>query len=150
MGRAPAALEARLSDPAPSRLPEIGYARAVAALATHPGMPLGPGPHRRLRHGQGRQALPGRGARLGLARDRHPPPAGHQPADVAELVEHGATTVVLSRGVLRMLQVCPETVRELERDGVAVEVLPTPEAVERYNRLADREAAVGALIHSTC
>jgi hypothetical protein len=79
---------------------------------------------------------------------RHRP--GIQPADVAELVEHGATTVVLSRGVLRMLQVCPETVRELERDGVAVEVLPTPEAVERYNRLADREAAVGALIHSTC
>ena len=57
---------------------------------------------------------------------------------------------MLSRGVLRMLQVCPETLRELEQGGVTVEILPTPEAVERYNRLADSEAAVGALIHSTC
>ena len=79
---------------------------------------------------------------------RHDP--GIQPADVAELVERGATTVVLSRGVLRMLQVCPETLRQLESQGVAVQVLPTPEAVETYNRLAEGEAAVGALIHSTC
>ena len=79
---------------------------------------------------------------------RHRP--GIQPADVAELVEHGATTIVLSMGVLRMLQVCAETLRELEREGVTVEVLATPEAVELYNRLADREALVGALIHSTC
>ena len=75
---------------------------------------------------------------------------GIQPADVAELVEHGATTVVLSTGVLRMLKVCPETLRQLERQGVTVEVLPTPEAVATYNRLVDRDVAVGALIHSTC
>ena len=79
---------------------------------------------------------------------RHRP--GIQPGDVAELVEHGATTVVLSRGVLRMLQVCAETFRQLEGHGVAVEVLPTPQAVETYNRLADSGVAVGALIHSTC
>ena len=79
---------------------------------------------------------------------RHRP--GIQPADVAELVEHGATTVVLSRGVLRMLGVCPETLRQLEGQGVTVEVLPTPEAVEAYNRLVASGAAVGALIHSTC
>ena len=58
-------------------------------------------------------------------------------------------TVVLSTGVLRMLKVCPETLRELASQGVAVEVLPTPEAVATYNRLAERER-VGALIHSTC
>jgi hypothetical protein len=79
---------------------------------------------------------------------RHRP--GIQPADVAELVEHGAGTIVLSRGVLRMLGVCPETLRQLEARGVAVEALPTPEAVEAYNRLACDGAAVGALIHSTC
>ena len=48
-----------------------------------------------------------------------------------------------------MLGVCPETLQQLEAEGVAVEVLPTPEAVETYNRLAEREP-VGALIHSTC
>ena len=79
---------------------------------------------------------------------RHRP--GIQPADVAELVDQGATTVILSTGVLRMLGVCPETLQQLKGQGVLVEVLPTPVAVEMYNRLADREAAVGALIHSTC
>src|SRR5262245_13501592 len=74
---------------------------------------------------------------------RHDP--GIQPADVAELVEHGASTIVLSRGVLRMLGVCPETVQRLEDQCVAVEVLPTPDAVEAYNRLAGAGVAVGAL-----
>ena len=79
---------------------------------------------------------------------RHRP--GIQPADVAELVERGATTAILSTGVLRMLGDCPETLQELKDQGVLVEVLPTPAAVEVYNRLADRAVAVGALIHSTC
>jgi hypothetical protein len=78
---------------------------------------------------------------------RHDP--GIQPADVAELVEHGATTIVLSTGVYQMLKVQPETLRQLAGRGVTVQVLPTPEAVETYNRLADGEP-VGALIHSTC
>ena len=43
---------------------------------------------------------------------RHVP--GIQQADVSELLEHGATTIVLSRGVLSMLQVRPETLRELD------------------------------------
>ena len=53
---------------------------------------------------------------------RHEP--GIQPADIVELIERGATTLVLSRGVLRMLQVCPETLRHLETQRVAVEVFP--------------------------
>ena len=40
-----------------------------------------------------------------------------------------------------MLGVCPETLRQLESQGVAVEVLPTPEAVEAYNRLGARRRA---------
>ena len=43
---------------------------------------------------------------------RHRP--GIQPADAAELVEHGAMTVVLAIGVLRMLGVCSETLQELQ------------------------------------
>lgn len=75
---------------------------------------------------------------------------GIQPTDIAELVEHGATTVVLSTGVFQWLKVCPNTLRRLESLGITVQVLPTPEAVAAYNRLAGSEAAVGALIHSTC
>jgi hypothetical protein len=78
---------------------------------------------------------------------RHDP--GIRPADIAELVKHGATTIVLSTGVFRMLKVCPETLWQLEGQGIKVQVLPTPEAVDAYNRLADTNA-VGALIHSTC
>lgn len=78
---------------------------------------------------------------------RHDP--GIQPADVAELLDHGADVVVLSRGVHRMLQVCPETLVLLKTKGVTCHVLPTSEAVAEYNRLAATQA-VGALIHSTC
>lgn len=74
---------------------------------------------------------------------------GIQPADVEEVVEHGAETVVLSRGMNERLRVKPETLEMLEDRGVEALVLQTEEAVERYNELAGSEP-VGALIHSTC
>lgn len=74
---------------------------------------------------------------------------GIQPADVEEVVERGAETVVLSRGMNERLRVKPETLEMLEDRGVEALVLQTEEAVERYNELAGSEP-VGALIHSTC
>ena len=74
---------------------------------------------------------------------------GIQPADVMELIEHGAEIVVLSKGVWERLQVCPETLSLLESKGVPVEVLQTEAAVTRYNALQER-ARVGGLFHSTC
>jgi hypothetical protein len=74
---------------------------------------------------------------------------GIQPADVQELIDRGAKTVVLSRGVWKRLKVCPETLELLARHGIAVEVLQTEEAVERFNELREREP-VGGLFHSTC
>lgn len=74
---------------------------------------------------------------------------GIQPADVAELLDRGATTIVLSQGVLNRLHVCPETLRLLAERQVRTHVLPTPEAVELYNRLCDRERVAG-LFHTTC
>ena len=78
---------------------------------------------------------------------RHVP--GIQPSDVEELLEHGATVVVLSRGFYGRLGVCRETLRLLEDEGVWVRVEKTEGAVELYNELRERER-VGALIHSTC
>lgn len=78
---------------------------------------------------------------------RHSP--GIQPADVEELLEHGASVVVLSRGQQERLRVKPETLEMLEERGVDVHVLRTQDAVERYNEMAG-DAPVGALIHSTC
>jgi hypothetical protein len=78
---------------------------------------------------------------------RHVP--GIQPADVEELLDHGAELVVLSRGVLEALRVCPDTLALLENKGIPARVLQTEEAVGLYNRLAE-EHRVGALVHSTC
>lgn len=74
---------------------------------------------------------------------------GIQPADVEELLEKGATVVVLSKGVQERLQVCPETLELLERRGIEVHVLQTERAVEKYNELAAHRKA-GGLFHSTC
>jgi hypothetical protein len=74
---------------------------------------------------------------------------GVQPADVTELLDHGATTIVLSQGVLSQLHVCPQTLRLLAERHVRTHVLPTPKAVELYNQLRDREQVAG-LFHTTC
>jgi hypothetical protein len=79
---------------------------------------------------------------------RHVP--GIQVADVEELLEHGATVVVLTRGMLRVLQTCPETLDYLRQRGVTTHVEETKAAAELYNRLAEEGQPVGGLFHSTC
>ncbi|MEV4510553.1 Mth938-like domain-containing protein [Dactylosporangium sp. NPDC049525] len=78
---------------------------------------------------------------------RHSP--GIQPADAEELLEHGATVVVLSLGMDEQLGVPDATVAALEARGVEVHVAETREAIELYNSLVG-SAAVGGLFHSTC
>ena len=68
---------------------------------------------------------------------------GIQPADVQELIEHGAEAVVLSKGIWeRPLEV-------LAKKGIKVEVLQTEAAVQRFNELRE-SMPVGGLFHSTC
>ncbi len=74
---------------------------------------------------------------------------GIQPSDVTEVLGHGATTIVLTKGVYERLRVCPETLKMLSDRGVAVHVLQTEEAVRVYNRLVETDP-VGGLFHSTC
>ena len=78
---------------------------------------------------------------------RHEP--GIQPGDVQELLDHGATTVILSKGVLEHLKTHPDTLDMLAQRGIAVQVLQTEAAITAYNELVDTEP-VGALLHSTC
>ena len=79
---------------------------------------------------------------------RHRP--GIQPADVAELVALGCTTIILTRGMDLVLQTCPETLDLLAARGIAVHVLETRAAAELYNELAAAGEKVGGLFHSTC
>jgi hypothetical protein len=74
---------------------------------------------------------------------------GIQPGDVEELLENGATTIVLGRGVLGRLRVAPQTLERLQREGVTVHVLKTKAAVRLFNELRGREP-VGGLFHTTC
>jgi len=74
---------------------------------------------------------------------------GIQPADVEELLEHGADIVILSKGFDERLQVCSETIDLLQNKGIDFYILQTEKAVEKYNELTENQA-VGALIHSTC
>jgi len=74
---------------------------------------------------------------------------GILPADVAELLDHGATMIVLSQGMMSRLRVCPQTLQLLTQKGIKTHVLPTQEAVELYNRLCD-QGQVAGLFHTTC
>lgn len=78
---------------------------------------------------------------------RHSP--GIQVADAEELLEHGATVVVLSLGMDEQLGVPDATVEALQARGVEVHVAETREAIDIYNSLVD-SVAVGGLFHSTC
>jgi hypothetical protein len=78
---------------------------------------------------------------------RHSP--GIQPADVEELLAHGAEVVVLSQRMYRRLQVDPRTLDFLTARSVAAQVAETREAVRIYNDLTDG-AQVAGLFHSTC
>lgn len=78
---------------------------------------------------------------------RHDP--GIQPGDVEELLNHGATVVVLSCGMEKRLKIMPETRQALADKGVEVHVAETKAAVELYNKLIETKP-VGGLFHSTC
>ena len=78
---------------------------------------------------------------------RHDP--GIQPQDVEELLDHGATVIVLSLGMQLQLQVDPRTLKFLDERGVPVHIAETTKAVKLYNELATTQL-VGGLFHSTC
>jgi len=78
---------------------------------------------------------------------RHQP--GIQPEDVEELIAHGATTIVLTRGMDLVLQVDPRTLEFLEQKGITVHVAETRAAVALYNELVGTTPVAG-LFHSTC
>ena len=75
---------------------------------------------------------------------------GIQVADLAEIIDHGASVIVLSRGMQLVLQTPPETIAWLDQLGLKYHVLETREAAKLYNELAGQGVAVGGLFHSTC
>ena len=102
-----------------------------------------------LAPGKDFKLYPGGGREWGWSETgtRHSP--GIQPDDVEELLLHGATAVVLSRGMQLQLQIDLRTLEFLDQRGVTVQVAETTEAARAYNQLATTQP-VGGLFHSTC
>lgn len=75
---------------------------------------------------------------------------GIQPADVMSILTPGVEVVILSRGVLSRLGVCPETEALLQARHLEYHMLPTPQAVALYNDLARQGKKTAGLFHSTC
>ena len=75
---------------------------------------------------------------------------GIQMTDVREVLERGADTVVLSRGMELVLRTPQETIERLRELGIEVHVLETLEAARKYNDLVAAGRPVGGLFHSTC
>lgn len=78
---------------------------------------------------------------------RHEP--GIRPEEIRELLDRGATVVVLSQGMDLRLRTMPETLRLLEESGVEVHLAETKQAVALYNALTEIHPVAG-LFHSTC
>lgn len=57
------------------------------------------------------------------------------------------TTLVVGTGQYGVLRLTDQAADYLDAHGVRVEIAPTPEAIERFNALGGRKAA---LIHVTC
>jgi hypothetical protein len=74
---------------------------------------------------------------------------GVQPVDVTELLDHGATVIVVGCGFHERLQISGRTRQMLRQRGIELHALQTEQAVELYNELRETEP-VGALVHSTC
>lgn len=79
---------------------------------------------------------------------RHKP--GIQPSDGEELLAHGITSIILSRGMDLVLEVPEETQKHFRSLGLTVYVLQSEEAVAKFTELASSGQKVGLLLHSTC
>ena len=67
--------------------------------------------------------------------------------ELKRLLSEGAEHIIVGTGWSGLVRV-EQGASGLE--GLKLEELPTPQAVERFNELADAGTKVAALIHSTC
>lgn len=75
---------------------------------------------------------------------------GIQPDDILEVLDHGVDDMVLSRGMLLRLEMCPETISLLKERGINAHVHETRRAVAKFNRMMMEGRRVGGVFHSTC
>ena len=71
-------------------------------------------------------------------------------ADLERMLENPPKVIVAGTGSPGMMKVDHELVEKLKSDGIEIIVLPTEQAVERYNKLVDKGGNAAACFHLTC
>jgi hypothetical protein len=76
---------------------------------------------------------------------------GHllQVDDLVEIVKSGIAELVIGTGYYGTMKVPSEVIEFLNNKGITTSIEKTSEAVEVYNRIASKRAAIAAL-HLTC
>lgn len=69
------------------------------------------------------------------------------PEELEKVCKRGPEMLVIAAGYGGVVRLAPEGEEYLAQQGIELEVLPTPQAVERYGRI-DRRKAI--LVHVTC
>ncbi|MFQ5966665.1 MAG: MTH938/NDUFAF3 family protein [Acidimicrobiia bacterium] len=78
---------------------------------------------------------------------------GHvlSPDDLVTVWEHQPERLIVGTGSTGLMQPSPLLAGELARRGIELEVMPTADAVERFNELSkDHGIDVAAAFHLTC
>ena len=66
----------------------------------------------------------------------------------AELIfEKGVSRIIIGTGQTGMVQLSPEAATFFKQKGCTVELLPTPEAIQRWN---EAKGTTGGMFHITC
>jgi len=71
-------------------------------------------------------------------------------AEIEVLVNTKPDAVVIGTGTSGVARVASDATTYAQENKVDLAVLPSPEAVDKLNRLADESKRVAALIHITC
>ena len=76
---------------------------------------------------------------------------GHllQNNDLMDVVKSGISELVIGTGYYGVMKVPSEVIEYLNQKGITATIEKTPEAVESYNRVISKRAAIAAL-HLTC
>ncbi len=67
--------------------------------------------------------------------------------EAEDVFEKGAELLIVGSGQSGLVMLSPEAAAYLQKKNCAVELLPTPQAIERWN---EAKGAVIALLHITC
>jgi len=77
-------------------------------------------------------------------------PHGIKREEVEELLRAGAQTIIIGKGIFGRARLRPEAEDLLREKEIDFDILPSREAVVKFNELARNPAALGGIFHVTC